>query len=152
MQVGGICYGNQIGGAAFLGSIRMDIVELCFDDYMTKKDERNTLFVIVTQYEDCEDIYVSETSLFSGIIDSDMEMTKEATEEATIESYGDLFDEDYHEKIRQQISESLFSAEISLARYVMDLFKKEKFGKIGEIYSKEADEYPTPEVSYDKVE
>lgn len=151
MKVQGVCFGNQIGGAAFLGSIATDIVELCFEDNDAKKDEMETLYVAVLQYEDAEDIIVSSMPVFGAFVDSDAEFDDEYVDENVIERIGDLFSKEYHEEIKQDIAKSAFANEINLARRAMDLFKLEKYGDIGKLYGLEADDFGAPDVSYDRV-
>ena len=149
MVVGGVCFGNQIGGVAFLSSIGTSIVELCFEDNEQKKADRETLFITINQYQDFEEISVAESSVFSYYVNSDIEFDQAMVSKITFENYGDEFDENYHEDIKADISKSVFAKEIALARYALDLFKQEEYGKLGELYGTEADDFNAPDVSYD---
>ena len=149
MKLQAISFGTQVGGVAFLASIATDIVELCFEDNGMKKENRETLFVAVMQYEDSEDIIVSERPVFGAFVDSDAEFDDEYVDENTIDRYGDMFDEDYHASILENLADSPFGKEIALARHALDLFKQERYGDLGERYGVEADEFDAPEVEYD---
>lgn len=152
MEVRGICFGDEIGGRAFLASMGTKLVEVCFEDHGRRKDERESLFVCVSQYMDFEEIRLSDQALFSRFVDSDNEFDKDEMDKAVIEFYGDEISSDYHEDIKAEISESLYAKEIALARHVMDLFSAENYGAIGELFGKEADEFDVPEVKYDRTD
>ena len=152
MRTLGISFGNPVGGVAFLASIATDIVELSFEDNEMKKEGRETLFVLVNQYEDFEEITVASRSLFGMYIDSDTGLDEEREAEATIACFAEEFNAGSHGRMNDEINKSPFASEIKLARYAMDLFKKEQYGPLAGLYGKEADETMIPEVDYDRAE